>query len=374
MKRVLVFGMNENPGGVESFIMNYYRKFTLRELQFDFLCNSNNKIAYEDEITNTGSKVFHITPRSRNPIKYYREVKRFFKKNASNYSAIWVNINSLANIDYLKLAKKYGIPVRIVHSHSSQNMDTKLREWLHIINKKKIEQFATDFWACSNEAASWFYDSPTLKKSKIIPNAIDIEKSLLSDSARRRIREQYQLQDNFVIGNVGRLHFQKNQEFIIKVFADFLKIYPQSKLVLIGQGEDEDKLKLLAKELAVDKEVLFVGVQPNVSDWLSAFDLFLFPSLFEGLGIAALEAQANGLPVIVSKGRVPKDVKINDNVYFYSLSKSTEEWAKFLNDTRLNSYRESKDNILRNFQKFGYDINEASKNLEKYFLDILNDV
>ena len=106
MKRVLVFGMNENPGGVESFIMNYYRKFTLRELQFDFLCNSNNKIAYEDEITNTGSKVFHITPRSRNPIKYYREVKRFFKKNASNYSAIWVNINSLANIDYLKLAKK----------------------------------------------------------------------------------------------------------------------------------------------------------------------------------------------------------------------------------------------------------------------------
>lgn len=374
MKRVLVFGMNENPGGVESFIMNYYRKFTLRELQFDFLCNSNNKIAYEDEITNTGSKIFHITPRSRNPIKYYREVKRFFKKNASNYSAIWVNINSLANIDYLKLAKKYGIPVRIVHSHSSQNMDTKLREWLHIINKKKIEQFATDFWACSNEAASWFYDSPTLKKSKIIPNAIDIEKSLLSDSARRRIREQYQLQDNFVIGNVGRLHFQKNQEFIIKVFADFLKIYPQSKLVLIGQGEDEDKLKLLAKELAVDKEVLFVGVQPNVSDWLSAFDLFLFPSLFEGLGIAALEAQANGLPVIISKGRVPKDVKINDNVYFYSLSKSTEEWAKFLNDTRLNSYRESKDNILRNFQKFGYDINEASKNLEKYFLDILNDV
>ena len=88
----------------------------------------------------------------------------------------------------------------------------------------------------------------------------------------------------------------------------------------------------------------------------------------------ALEAQANGLPVIASKGRVPKDVKINDNVYFYSLSKSTEEWAKFLNDTRLNSYRESKDNILRNFQKFGYDINEASKNLEKYFLDILNDV
>ena len=374
MKRILVFGMNENPGGVESFIMNYYRKFTLRELQFDFLCNSNNKIAYEDEITNTGSKVFHITPRSRNPIKYYREVKRFFKKNASNYSAIWVNINSLANIDYLKLAKKYGIPVRIVHSHNSQNMDTKLREWLHIINKKKIEQFATDFWVCSNEAASWFYDSPTLEKSKIIPNAIDIEKSLLSDSARRRIREQYQLQDNFVIGNVGRLHFQKNQEFIIKVFADFLKIYPQSKLVLIGQGEDEDKLKLLAKELAVDKEVLFVGVQPNVSDWLSAFDLFLFPSLFEGLGIAALEAQANGLPVIASKGRVPKDVKINDNVYFYSLSKSTEEWAKFLNDTRLNSYRESKDNILRNFQKFGYDINEASKNLEKYFLDILNDV
>ena len=135
-KKVLVFGMTENPGGVESVIMNYYRNIDLKRVHFDFLCNSYEPIAYEDELTSNGAKCFHFVARSKNPIKYHKELKTFFKKHADEYSAIWVNVCSLANIDYLKLAKKYGISKRIIHSHNSENMDSKLRGKLHEYNKK----------------------------------------------------------------------------------------------------------------------------------------------------------------------------------------------------------------------------------------------
>lgn len=371
MKRILVFGMNENPGGVESFIMNYFREFNREKLVLDFLCNSNAKIAYEDELISKGARVFHVTARSKNPIRYYWEMYKFFKNHAASYQAIWVNINSLANIDYLKFARYFGIPVRVVHSHNSQNMDTKLREKLHNYNRDRIEKWATDFWACSHEAAKWFYNEETIEKVEIIPNAINVTNSIFSSEARDRIRNTYKLNNQFVLGHVGRLHFQKNQEFMIRVLSKLLEIRDDVCLVLVGQGEDLNKLKLLAEKLAVQEKVYFVGVQSNISEWLSAFDLFFFPSKFEGLPLAPLEAQANGLPILLSEEAMPLEAKINDNTFFYSLKESEENWAKFLDEVIRTTTRLNYEDIRENFEKSGYDIKIAAKNLEKQLLELV---
>jgi len=215
MYNVLVFGMTENPGGVESFLMNYYRRIDLERFHFDFLCNSYDPVAFEDEIHRMGGRTIHFTSRRRNPLRFKRELESFFVKHAGEYQAIWVNVNSLANIDYLKLAVKYGIPKRIIHSHNAQNMDTKLRGMLHEANRSKLGKYATDFWACSDYAAKWFYAGRGGKgelrhPAVVIRNAIDVEKIQAGIALRKEIRAKLGWEDACILTCIGRLHFQKN--------------------------------------------------------------------------------------------------------------------------------------------------------------------
>lgn len=367
MKRILVFGMTENPGGVESFLMNYYRHIDRSRIQFDFLANSHESVAYEQEIISMGARVFHITARSENLKVYKKELKRLFVEHSAEWQAIWVNVCSLANIDYLKIAKQFGIKKRIIHSHNSQNMDSKLRGILHNINKRKIKNYATDYWACSEDAAKWFYSD--LEDVELIHNAIDVEKLAFDSEKRTKIRNRMNFNDDFIIGNIGRLHFQKNQMFILDIYAEVCKKISNSKLVLIGQGEDEDKLKEKCRLLGIQKNVIFTGVQDNINQWLSAFDLFLFPSLFEGLSIAALEAQASGIPVLASIKVIPEEVKFNDNFVFYDLNNSALEWADELLKIKKTMPRKSKDDILQNFIKNGYEIGTEAQKLEKLLVE-----
>ncbi len=367
MNKILIFGMTENPGGVESFLMNYYRHLDKTKFQFDFLCNSYEKVAYEDEILELGGKTFHFPARSQNIMAYREKLEEFFKKRSSEYHAIWVNVCSLANIDYLKLAKKYGISKRIIHSHNSQNMDSKLRGILHLINKNVIGRYATHYWACSKEAADWFYNKELQKDVVIIHNAIDVERMAFDSMKRKKIRESLGWENKFVIGNIGRLHFQKNQMFILEIFYEVLKQLDSARLILVGQGEDEAELKKRVEELEIGKYVYFAGIQYDIAGRLSAFDLFLFPSKFEGLSIVALEAQANGLIVLASKGVIPEDVCINDNFEFYSLRKSAVEWASKIVQMKSNLERKKLEDIFINFIQKGYSIDTEIKKLEGLF-------
>ena len=364
MKRILVFGMTENPGGVESFLMSYYRKIDKARIQFDFLCNSHRPIAYEEEVLSLGARTFHITARSQNPLAYRKELEAVFSEHASEWAAVWVNVSSLANIDYLKLAKKYGIPRRIIHSHNSRNMDGKLRGLLHRKNRRTIGRFATDFWACSEDAARWFYREDLLSKSMLIRNAIDVGRVRFDPEKAELIRRENGLGGKFVIGNVGRLHFQKNQAFALEVFRKYRETNPESVLVFVGQGEDEAMLKEKSEALGLQDSVLFAGVQQDIQAWLSAFDLFLFPSVFEGLSIAALEAQANGLPVLASYGVIPEDVKMNGDFVFLPLGAGADAWAKKL-QTMQDWKRPDFEEVKRNFEQKGFEIGTAVKRLEK---------
>ena len=368
MDRILVFGMTENPGGVESFLINYYRNIDRTKIQFDFLCNSQELVAYEDELINLGGRTFHITARSKDRQNYKRELEDVFKNYASEWSAIWVNVCSLANIDYLKIAKRYGIKKRIIHSHNSQNMDSKLRVLLHKWNKRSIERYATDFWACSEDAAHWFYSDELMKKAVIIHNAIDVERMKFDKEKRQSIRKQYGLENKYVIGNVGRLHFQKNQEFAIEVFKEYHKDNPESVLVLVGQGEDEGKLRRIVKDYKIEENVLFAGVQKDIQAWLSCFDFFLFPSRFEGLGIAALEAQVSGLPVLASNKVIPNEVKMNDNFVFFDLETGIKSWSSKIDEMRMQS-RLDYEIVKSVFICNGYDIETEVKKLERLLVD-----
>lgn len=368
MYRVLVFGMTENPGGVESFLVNYYRHIDRNKLQFDFLCNSHNPIAYEEDIKELGARCFHITARSVNYHLYKKEMNNIFRIYAKEWDAIWVNICSLANIDYLKMAKKYGIKKRIIHSHNSQNMDGVLRGFLHKWNKCFLHRYATDYWACSSDAALWFYDKTNLKRAVIIHNAIDVEKMKFDAKKRIALRNLYGWNEKIVIGNIGRLHFQKNQTFLIEIFEQYHRKNSDSILVLVGAGEDEQMLKNKVEELKLSQEVYFVGVQKDIQAWLSCFDLFLFPSKFEGLSIAALEAQANGVPVLASQKVIPEAVKMNDNFKFLELDESQFVWSDNI-DQLLRYGRENMNLVKDNFKLKGFEINTESKKLETLFLN-----
>lgn len=367
MYNVLVFGMSSNSGGIETFLISNYKKIDSTKIHFDFLCNSYQKIAYEDEIKRAGSKIFKVAMRSKHPFRYRRELNSFFKENAQNYDCIWVNVNSLANIDYLKLAKKYGIKRRIIHSHNSKNMDGKLRGYLHAYNKKRIQKYATDFWACSTVAAEWMY--PTSVKYQIIRNAINIQNTHFDKDKRESIRKKMNLSDAFVIGHVGRLDFQKNQKFILKLFPKIKRQIPNAKVIFVGVGEDKEELLSTIKELNLQHDVFLVGAQTDMTAWYSAFDMLLFPSLFEGLSVALLEAQANGLPILASDRVSPKEIEVNNNINFLSLSASENRWVDEIKNIFVKNIRIDENTIQSNFKEKRYDINFESKCLENKLLE-----
>lgn len=359
-KKVLVFGMTVNPGGVESVIMNYYRHIDRRKIQFDFLCNCPH-IAYEDEIQKTGGTIYKITARKDNYWKFKKELKNFMRENAQKYDVLWVNLCSLANIDYLIYAKKYGIKKRIIHCHNSDNDAGILKGIIHSINKKKLSYFATDFWSCSEMAAPWFFSKKiiTSNRFKIIPNAIDIKKFEPNTELRNAIRKQLGLEGMIVVGHVGRFHFQKNHKFLIKIFHELLKRNSNYRLLLVGQGELEDDIKEDTKNRGISDKVIFCGARTDVEKVYQAMDLFILPSLFEGLGVVALEAQACLLPCLLAD-TIPSIVKVNDNTIFLPLNKGPVIWADMAEKML------SSSSILNNKMEDSiYDIRIQAINFEK---------
>lgn len=368
MIRVLVFGMNDNPGGIESFLMNYIRRMQGKEICFDFLCNTDI-VAYEDELLNMGCNIYKITARSVDIKKYRNELESFFAKKAVEYDVIWVNVCSLANIDYLKAAKKYGIPRRVIHSHNSQNMDSKLRGILHRINKQFIDRYATDFWTCSEDAGKWFYSSKILasKNYKLIRNAIDVQNFEFSQNARDEYRRKLNICDRVVLGNVGRLHFQKNQMFLLEIFKEYKKINENACLLLIGQGEDEEKLRNRVGELHLEADVKFLGVRNDIPQLLSAMDVFVFPSLFEGLSLVSLEVQASGILIFASEQIIPEEIRISDSLFTLNLDESAEYWAQCIEEKRLRQGEIARKSYRSEFQARGYSIEEEVKKMQSLF-------
>ena len=368
MKKILVFGMTDNPGGVETVIMNYYRHIDKSNIQFDFLCNTE-KVAYEEEIKQIGGNIYKITARSKNFKKYKADMKAFFKEHASEYSAIWVNICILVNIDYLKYAKKYGIKHRIIHSHNSQNMASFIKGIMHRINKRIIHRYATDFWTCSEEAGKWFFTKKIRNSNKylLVRNAIDTSKYQFNNDIRIEYRNKLGISEKFVLGNIGRLHFQKNQTFLLKIMSEICRKRDDAYLLLIGQGEDEEILKQEVKQLNIEDKVMFLGVRDDIPELFQTMDVFLLPSKFEGVPLVLIEAQAAGVDIYASKAVIPETAKMTDNFTFISLDKSPKEWANEILATQ--HVRKNSTENIEKLKNNKYDIKTEVKKMEKIFED-----
>lgn len=365
--KVLVFGITDNPGGMESVIMNFYRHLDRNRVQFDFLCNTEI-VAHEKEILSLGGTIYRIPARSKDRKAFAKALDDFFKNHASEYKAIWFNTCSLANIDYLKKAKQYGIPTRIIHCHNAANGDSFLRGCLHKLNRTQIKKYATDFWTCSEDANEWFFGkNAVLPNYKLINNAVDVKSFQPNEDIRQSIRKELNAGNKIVLGHTGRFHFQKNHPYLLKVFHELNLKYPDKyMLILIGDGEDKGNLQNQVKEYGIENEVKFLGIKSNVSDYIQAMDEFIFPSRFEGLSVALLEAEANGLPCLISN-TISQASIVNDNVKMIPITdESIDQWVTAIDQAST----QPKHFNIEAFKKRNLEINTEAQKMQDFFLSL----
>lgn len=368
--RVAVILGKMNGGGVEQLAMNYLSAMKKNELSLDIFCFENSLFIPKEEIERSGGRLF-LLPSLKNPFKYIRVLVDFLK--AGEYDIVHSHIGTLSLFP-LRAAKKAGISIRIIHSHSTAGGS---RERLKSAVKKLLRPFAkkyaTDLFACSVLASQWMYgnipitdlaDRDYSKKAvRIMPNAIDTEKFSFSEEHRKEIRGELKIPDDAVVlGNIGRLCPQKNQEFLLKIFREFLKICPSSYLLLVGTGPDRDLLEKAAKDLRINERVIFCGQRSDAYKMYSAFDCFVLPSFYEGLPVVSVEAECCGLSCLFSD-KVTEEAAITENVKYMSLSESPAEWAKAA--LSLSELRDLRS--LEAVREKGYDIYEAAKKMEEYY-------
>ena len=368
LKKVLVFGMTDNPGGMESCFMNYYRHVDKNKIHFDFLCNWESMVC-EKEVKANGSKVYTIPQKSRNYKAYKRAMNTFFSEHADEYDVFWYNTCTLTNIDYLIYAKRYGIKKRIIHAHNSGNETSMIRGILHYVNKIRLGRYATDFWSCSMAAAVYFFIKKQIhsQKYRLINNAISTYNYKYDILIRNEVRKNLGLEDKYVIGHVGRFQFQKNHEFLIDIFYEYLKLDSRAVLMLVGQGEEEDAIRQKVINLGIEKSVLFMGVRTDVNRLLQAMDVFLLPSRFEGLPLVLIEAQTSGLRCLTTKNKVPYEVNVTGNVEFEELKENSIEWAHHIECMEKQPY--DRKSCLDLITDAGYDILKEAEKMESYMCE-----
>lgn len=364
--KILQIGLSYNPGGVESFVMNYYIQLATKGIQFDFV-SMFPKLAYEKEIKQLGGRVFHISNVKKDPSRYATELTAIIE--SGNYDVVHVNMLSAANIVPLRVAYKCGVKKIVAHSHNSSSPGI-IRNVMHLWNKRYIERYATDYFACSEFAGAWLFTSHLIQGEKyhIINNALCLEKYYYNEYVRKKIRKDLGLENKFVVGHVGRFEEQKNHSFLIKIFNEIVKREPNAILLLVGNGELEDVIKRNVIDLNLKDKVMFLGVRNDVNKIWQAIDVFVFPSLFEGLPIVAVEAQASGV-VSVLADTITKEVKITDNVVFLSLDEPAEVWAQRVIEERNTSRCCDIATIKQIFTARGFEIESAAEMLLKYYVD-----
>lgn len=349
-------------GGIENYVMNYYRQFNKEKIQVDFIIHKNTSNNFIEEVKKLGGKVYIFPEFSfKNLFKILKLINKFFKVH--KYKIIHCHVAPAACF-YFYFAKKHKILHRILHAHQpaiADKIKNKIRDFV-LLNLGNY--FATDRIACSDTSGKFLFKN---KKFIIVYNAIDFKKYLYSPNFREMLRNKYSLKNQKVIGHIGRFAPVKNHKFLLNIFENVLKIDKEYKLMLIGDGETKEEIKKLCYKKNLDSNVIFVDTTKEAYKYYSVFDIFLLPSFFEGLPLVAIEAQYNGLPVILSKNRVTKDVIISDKVELLSIESSPRLWAeKIIEIINNNKVRQNK--IFSD----DYNIYLQANKLEDYYVNLVN--
>lgn len=370
MINILIIGMMDVRGGVEQLIYEMFQCLDPNKIHCDFLCYCN-KCVYEDEFKAAGSNVYHITRRGENPLKCRKELKAFFKTQGDHYDYIWIHTSSASNCMGHIFAKRYTNARIISHSHgthfeSKKGLIHAIHTFLHRYHQKKFVRCTDFYFACSRAAGEWLYGSD-LKDLKVIKNGIDPDKYQFDPVVRERIRESFSLENKKVIGHAGRFCTVKNQSFLLEIFSSIAGQSDDYLLLLAGEGELLGLMKQKAADLGIADKVIFAGYRQDLNCILQAVDIFILPSLYEGLPIVAIEAQGSGLPCLLTD-TITKEVSISDLVSYMSLTKSAQQWAEKIT-TLLKIYENNNRSIYRRIiSENGYDINETVKELEQFLM------
>lgn len=368
MIRVLHVIGKMDCGGAETLLMNLYRNIDRSKIQFDFMVHTSEKGFYDEEIIKLGGKIYTApTFNVVNILQYSRFWKKFYQTH-SEHLIIHGHINSSAAI-YLNEAKKQG-RIAVVHSHNTKTKEKNLRALAFNAFSYPIRHIADYFFGCSYQAGIDRFGKKIADSNRfqVLNNGIDASLYIYNPSIRYTMRERLNINENTtVIGHVGRFAPQKNHFFLLKIFESYHKINKNSELWLIGKGELEKEIRKKVKEFDLLKSVKFFGVTDCVQEYLQAMDVFVFPSIYEGLGIAVVEAQAAGLPCIVSEAIVPEADIGAGLMKHNNLSDSLLLWNKSI-DESLDQKRKNTFNYVINA---GYDIKAISTYLSQFYFNIL---
>ena len=349
-------------GGLETMLMNYYRKIDRSHVQFDFLVHRDFEADYDAEILSLGGKIHRLPQLNPFSKAYLRALDVFFASHPE-YRIVHCHLDCMAGIP-LKYAKKHGVPVRIAHSHNSNQ--TKDRKYpMKLYFKRNICKFATDLFACSAEAGKWMFETDEFR---VLNNAIDAAEYSFEPQIRAEVRKKLGIADDaLVIGHVGRFAPQKNHSFLVEILAEAVKANENTMGLLVGDGELRSETEEKIKDLGIAEHVVFTGVRSDVNRLLQAMDVFAFPSHFEGLGIVAIEAQAAGLPCLISD-KVPIECKKTDLVTQLPLTLGAEQWA----ETALKA-AQPRVRTLEQIKEAGFDIEENANKLTEFYLSRWSD-
>ncbi len=348
--------------GLEAVVMNYYRNIDKSKVQFDFIAEGTEKQRYDDEILQHGGRVYRIKyNRLLNPIFYLREISKIMKEN--KYDIVHLHTNSASVVMEALIARLHKIPYVIGHSHNT-SCKFKLQ---HYLFKPFLCGLLTDRFACSKLAAEWLYGK---KKATVCNNAIQASKFAFDLETRTTMRKDFALEDKFVIGHIGRFEKQKNHDYLIDIFSQIKQKRMDAFLVLIGDGSLKNDIKNKVAALGLTDSVLFLENRSDVNKLYQMFDVFLFPSLYEGLPVVAVEAQTAGLMCFVSLG-ITKEVKVTDLIEFLDIDLSPQTWAEKILEYASEAHE--RPNVLEEIRKNCYDIEHQAKWLEDYYLKLLQE-
>lgn len=367
MKKVCIYCQTWESGGIEAFLNNILQHMDLSNLQIDIVMDVLKESVFTGGLRALGITFRELSGSQRNLIQNYRRFAKLL--NEQDYDVLHLNVFQALPLAYLSLAKRKGILLRIAHSHNTMLRKSRtrlLKLGVHKLASCFFAKYASDLWACSSDAAKFMFPAALLgeRKFQFIPNGIDLCRFQFDAVEREKIRKQLHLEKAFVIGNVGRFCFQKNQSFLLDIFAQVYAQDASARLLLVGEGEMLAKLKERAERLFISNAVIFYGITPHVEKLLWAMDVFVFPSVFEGLGIVAIEAQAAMLPTICSDG-VPREALSSNLARQIPLAAPAEQWAQTILAVR---NRPSGSNSVEQLMDNGFDIRQVSSSIEKIYL------
>lgn len=371
--RVLQVGMTRNLGGIETYLIEQFRHLDKSKIDYDFVnITGEYSICYEDEILASGSKIFKVVSRHKNPLLHYWQWFNILLQNKGVYDVIVLNTNSLEYVFPLVLGKIFGIPVRVIHSHNSgfENKQGLARRLLVGMNKKLLAWSANLRFACSQFAGQWmFKDNPY----HVIYNAIDIHKYDADLAVRDEMRQALNLDTALTLLHVGRFSYQKNHSFLLDIFKEVHSIQPDSVLLLVGDTTEESEflteVKRKIKAYGLENVVRLLGRRDDVNKIMQAADVLVMPSFFEGLTVVGIEAQASDLPLLLSD-TVTKELGLLPSTQFISLEAGPTAWAEAI----VNSKQHNRQSRYEELKAAGYDIGNETERVEKLLIDAYHEL